>query len=61
LDISNGSEELQNNIINFWESYVNHPDNLNNPNDNLMREIDRFQHEIRENGDDGLFLEDIPR
>jgi trans-aconitate methyltransferase len=35
---------------------MNHPDNLNNPNDNLMREIDRFQHEIRENGDDGLLI-----
>ena len=45
LDISNVSEEMQNNIINSWESYMNHPDNLNNPNDNLIREIDNTKSE----------------
>ena len=45
LDISNVSEELQNIIINSWESYMNHPDNLNNPNDNLIREIDNTESE----------------
>ena len=52
-DIDDASSELQDNIISSWESYMNNPANINNPNDNILREIDRFQNEIHLNDDEG--------
>jgi hypothetical protein len=35
---------------------MNNPDNFNNPNDNILREIDRFQQEMQFNDDDGVLI-----
>ena len=56
LDVNDATDELQINIISSWESFMNNPDNFNNPNDNILREIDRFQHEMQFNDDDGVLI-----
>ena len=56
IDITDAPNELQNNIIASWETYMNNPQNINNPNDNLLREIDRFQQEIQLNDDVGELI-----
>lgn len=51
FDITNAPEELQNDIISSWESFLIDPINVDNANDDLMRQVDRFQHEMHLNED----------
>ena len=53
LNLSEVSDNLQISIITSWELFINNPDNHDQLNDSLMREIDKYQHNNDDNDDMG--------
>lgn len=53
LNLSEVSDNLQITIIISWKLFINNPNNHDQLNDSLMREIDKYQHNNDDNDDMG--------